>query len=67
MIPPDDATPTVNPCVVPFERFEEHRLKLERFRRKRRAMAEGGEPADEVDVTAVRNSMAAPPVPLPGT
>lgn len=67
MIPPDDGTPTVNPCVVPFERFEEHRLKLERLRSKRRGMAAGGEPNDEVDVKAVRNSLAGPPVPRPGT
>jgi len=67
MIPPDDGTPAVNPCVVSFERFEEHRLKLDRLRRTRRGMAGGGEPNDDVDVTAVRNSIAGPPVPRPST
>ena len=67
MIPPDDGTPAVNPRLVPFERFEEHRMKLERLRHTRKGMAEGVEPTDEVDVTAVRNRMAAPPVPRPNT
>lgn len=45
MILLDDGTPTGNPCVVPFERFEEHRLKLECLRRRRRELAECEETA----------------------
>ena len=66
MSPPDDGTRTVNPSVVPFERFEEHRLKLERLRNMRRGMAGGGEPNDDVDVTTARNSLAVPQIPRPG-
>ena len=66
MSPPDDGTRTVNPCVVPFERFEEHRLKFERLRSMKRGLTEGGEPNDDIDVTAARNSIAVPQIPRPG-
>ncbi len=57
----DDGTPTGDHDVVPFERFEEHRLKLERLRRKGRGLPEGDGANDEVAAAAVRSSTAGSP------